>query len=167
MNKKANSCHLDILNGVNKLLLFSMRVITILLCIGLTNLYANLTNAQTKIDIHLTNGTFKDLFKTIEAKSDFIVFYEESIVQNGKGLSIDVKKMTIPQILDMAFNNTDLDYAILDRQIAIKRKKEVPINTKTISLPQFEVSGMVIDNDGNPLPGANIVEKKYNKWGNR
>lgn len=159
MNKKANSCHLDILNGVNKLLLFSMRVITILLCIGLTSLYANLTNAQTKIDIHLTNGTFKDLFKTIEAKSDFIVFYEESIVQNGKGLSIDVKKMTIPQILDMAFNNTDLDYAILDRQIAIKRKKEVPINTKTISLPQFEVSGMVIDNDGNPLPGANIVEK--------
>ncbi len=162
MNKKVNSCPLDYCKGINKILLLSMRILTLLLCIGLTSMYANPTIAQTKIDVTLENASFKDLFNEIEAKSEFLIFYKDDVLEASKKVNINLKKTTIPEILDRAFQNTDLIYSVLDRQIIVKRKILIPVKIGTdnsVIQQQFQVSGKITDADGTPLPGTNIVEK--------
>jgi TonB-linked SusC/RagA family outer membrane protein len=162
MNKKDNSYPLDIFKRINKTLLLSMRILTLLLCIGLTSMYANPTIAQTKIDITLENASFKDLFNEIEAKSEFVVFYKDDVLEANKKLSINLKKITISALLDKAFQKTNLVYSILNRQIIVKRKEPFPLKIGTsneVLQQQFQVNGTIIDADNTPLPGANIVEK--------
>ena len=162
MNKKVNSCPLDYYKGINKILLLSMRILTLLLCIGLTSVYANPTIAQTKIDVTLENASLKDLFNEIEAKSEFVIFYKDVVLEASKKVSITLKKSTIPEILDRAFQNTDLIYSVLDRQIIVKRRVPIPVKIgadNSVIQQQFQVSGTITDVDGTPLPGANIVEK--------
>ncbi|MEO1010810.1 MAG: TonB-dependent receptor [Bacteroidota bacterium] len=162
MNKKVNSGPLALFKGINQLLLLGMRMITILLCIGLTTMYASNTKAQTRIDVSLKNGTFKELFEEIEQKSEFIIFYKDDALRNAKEITLRARQKTVTEILDRAFKRTGLSYKILDRQIVVKRKEVPPAKIGAVETgmeQQFQVSGGVTDANGSPLPGASIVEK--------
>lgn len=132
------------------------------ICIGLSSVYANLTNAQTKIDINVTGVTLEELFKEIQNKSEFVFFYKDDVLNSKKKISINLKNVSLAAILDNAFLNTDLDYKIDDRQVVVK-KKIVSVEAATVlnhtKFQGFSVSGIITDNTGAPLPGASIVEK--------
>ncbi|MCM4162319.1 MULTISPECIES: TonB-dependent receptor [unclassified Arenibacter] len=139
-----------------------MRIFILFICIGLSSVYANLTNAQTKIDINVTGVTFEELFKEIQSKSEFVFFYKDDVLNSKKKISIHLKNAIVATILDNAFLNTDLDYKIDDRQVVVK-KKIVSVQPVTLTnytkLQGFSISGTITDNTGVPLPGASIVEK--------
>ncbi|KKM91282.1 hypothetical protein LCGC14_1230060, partial [marine sediment metagenome] len=162
MNKKVNSNPLDPFKGINQILLLGMRIFTILLCIGLTTMHASSTKAQTRMDVSLKNGTLKELFNEIEAKSEYIIFYKDDVLKSPENISIDVKQGTVTEILDRAFGQTNLIYKLLDRQIVVKRKGSIPVKLGAVNPvleQQLQVSGTISDTNGAPLPGANIVEK--------
>ena len=137
-----------------------MRIFILFICIGLSSVYANLTNAQTKIDINVEKVTFEELFNEIQNKSEFIFFYKDDVLNKGKTISIKLRKASISTILDSAFSDTDLDYKIEDRQVVVK-KKALPIQPHQQKAKEqgFTISGNITDDSGVPLPGASIVEK--------
>ena len=139
-----------------------MRIFILFICIGLSSVYANLTNAQTKIDINVSAVTFEELFKEIQNKSEFIFFYKDDVLNSNKKVSIRLKNANVATILDNAFSNTDLDYKIDDRQVVVKKKivSLQPVSlTNYPKLQGFYMSGTITDDTGVPLPGASIVEK--------
>ncbi len=158
MNKKDTSYPLDFFKRITKLMLLSMRILTLLLCIGLTSLYANTTIAQTKIDITIENASYKELFNQIETKSKFLVFYQDDVLKTTKKVNLNLHKTSVNKILDKAFQNTDLTYSITNRQIVVKRNKKVTVNHTPVR-QQSQVSGTILDSNGSPLPGATIIEK--------
>ncbi len=147
---------------LNKVLAISMKILTLLICTGLASLYANSSIAQTRIDLSIKNGTYTQLFKEIETKSEFSIFYKDGIIDNSRTLNLSVSKSTIPEILDKIFKDTDLIYSISNSQIVIDRKAVINVTDSTPSkrnLQQAQISGTVTDSKQVPLPGVNIVEK--------
>lgn len=139
-----------------------MRIFILFICIGLSSVYANLTNAQTKMDINVKGVTLEELFKEIQEKSEFVFFYKDDVLNSKKRISLRLKNANVVTILDSAFSNTDLDYKIDDRQVVVKKKIE-PLHTVTLvnspKIQGFDITGTITDDAGIPLPGASIVEK--------
>lgn len=116
---------------------------------------------KTQITLNLTNKTLKEVFKEIERNSEFVIFYYEGVVDANKRIKIKVKSQTVDKILDKIFEGTDNAYNIVDKQIYITKKSgnEKVAVTLPVVQQQRKITGKVIDEMGEPLPGVAIQVK--------
>lgn len=160
MNKYVN-LSLHKVKTLRYYLLTIMRIFLLLITIGLSSAFANSSYSQTKIDINVDNITIEDLFKEIQGKSEYVFFYKDDVLNRETRISLNLNNAKLSAILDKAFINSDLTYKIDDRQVIIKRKikEEKAINVIDKTIQGLSLTGVVLDNTGQPLPGANVLEK--------
>src|SRR6185503_19978047 len=85
----------------------------------------------------------------LEKKSSYTFLYNDQVIPEGK-VNIDVKEMSIPQILNDAFKNTNLSFRVLPQKLIV-------VTTEATSRQaDITVSGTVRDAKGETLPGATI-----------
>ncbi len=119
---------------------------------------------KTKISLDLGNATMEEVIDVIEANTEFKFIFNTKTVNLKRKVSISVKKVSIKRVLDLLFSKEGIRYEVEDRKILLTRAKmkasvmEVE-SVVTSELPQILVSGTITDQDGTPLPGANILEK--------
>ncbi|WP_405415133.1 TonB-dependent receptor [Maribacter sp. Asnod1-A12] len=137
-----------------------MRIFLLFIAIGLSSAYANSTYSQTKLDIKVNKVPLETLFQEIQEKSEYIFFYNDEVLLNRGNVSLNIKGATLTTILDNALKDKGMVYRIDDRQVIIFEKEVslVPVTSK-IDKQDFTVTGVVQDQNGQPLPGANILEK--------
>lgn len=116
---------------------------------------------KVQISLNLSNKTLKEAFKEIERNSEFVIFYYEGVVDANKRVKINVKKQTVDKILDQLFEGTDNAYNIVDKQIYITKKSGTEKAAKTLPATQQQkkITGKVVDQLGEPLPGVAIQVK--------
>ena len=121
---------------------------------------------KTQISLNLTNKTLKEVFKEIERNSEFVIFYYEGVVDANKRVKINVKQQTVDKILDKLFEGTDNTYNIVDKQIYITKKsgEEKTAITLSAAQQQKKITGKVMDELGEPLPGVAIQVKGTPRW---
>ena len=159
MNKIFNRSNQEREKAFISVTLTIMRVLVLFFTIGLSTVYANSIYSQVKIDINVNNISIEDLFKEIQKKSEYIFFYKDDVIDEGIKISVNLKNAQLTEILNQSFANTDLDYLITDRQVVIKKKPELLKVALVDKLQEFSVSGTITDTNGQPLPGATILEK--------
>ncbi|MDC6366790.1 MULTISPECIES: TonB-dependent receptor [Flavobacteriaceae] len=161
MNKMTNPKPLGRIISLRSYFWTIMRIFLLFIAIGLSSVYANSNYAQTKIDIYVNDVTLEDLFKEIQSKSEYIFFYKDDIINPNERVSLDLKNAKLSQILRKAFSSTDLSYKIDDRQVVVVKKTEKQIQSEdnSVKVEQVSISGTVTDENGDPLPGANVIEK--------
>ena len=93
-----------------------------------------------------------DLFSQIEKQSEFLFFYVDKDVANIK-VNVKTNSNQIDEVLTQALAGTGLTYTINDRNINILRKAD----TRQQQVKQ--ITGKVLDSNGDPVIGANVVEK--------
>ena len=118
-------------------------------------LFPNEGNAQKKVSFQLENVTIKQVFKEIKNQTNFKFLYRNSIVNTRNKVSIRANNETTEVILNRLFKNTAISFEIIDKQIVLTKK----VATTLMTTQQNQISGTVTDEDGQPLPGASIVEK--------
>ncbi|NEW83415.1 MAG: SusC/RagA family TonB-linked outer membrane protein, partial [Mariniphaga sp.] len=130
---------------------------------GLLGVSASTYSQQTKLSMKLDEVTVKEAFKQIESKSEFVLFYNEDIIDVNRKVSIDVTDQNVENILSELFKGTDNTFKIYDRQIVISSPKigGLPQKLKSeVEQPQKKsISGKVTDEKGQTLPGASVVVK--------
>ncbi len=137
-----------------------MRIFLLFIAIGLSSAYANNTYSQTKLDIEVNKVPMEALFQKIQEKSEYIFFYNDEVLLDKGIVSINIKGATLNTILDSVLRNKGMVYRIDDRQVIIYEKvEELNPETLKIKTQDFTVNGIVQDQNGQPLPGANILEK--------
>ena len=162
MNKNKNLYSLQRIKSFRYYVVHMIRILMLLVSLGLSSAFANVSNAQTKIDINVTDVPLEELFKDIQNKSEFIFFYKDEILKYK--VSIRLKNATVATILDAALQDTNLTYKIDDRQIIIRQA--LPLESKLIESTkpvQRILTGTVLDEAGVPLLGATVQIKGTNK----
>lgn len=136
-------------------LLRIMKLTALLLLIGMLGVSAE-TFSQKRLNVKIADGTLIELFKQIQQQSDFLIFYKDNLLEKETTrLNLNLKKKRITRILDEALKNTGLTYRLSGRQIAIIEKAD-PAGLLEF---QQEITGVVSDRQGAPLPGATIQVK--------
>ena len=120
-------------------------------------LAAETYSQETFFTIESNNLTVKEVFNKIEKESEYIFFYLDNSVDLNRKVSVKARKEQVSKILDQIFEGTDTHYYISDRQIIIsKDEKAAPVS---LQQKGQTITGIVKDATGEPVIGANIVEK--------
>ncbi|MBE9509576.1 MAG: SusC/RagA family TonB-linked outer membrane protein, partial [Bacteroidetes bacterium] len=139
-----------------------MKISVFLFLTGIISIYAGNSYSQTtRISLDLRETTVGEVLTNIENQSEFYFLYSNKLVDVNRKVSLRAKNKPVSNILDHLFADTDVRYVVFDRQIILSPEEMLK---KTIEqqnvLPQgIVVTGKVTDEDGNPLPGVNILIK--------
>ena len=124
--------------------------------INSADLFAASSYAQsTQLTVRM-NNSIENIFDYIENNSEFIFVYLDNTVDVRRIVNIDVENKEVTTILDEIFKETDVTYSINDRQIIISKKAGQ--NTPVVQ-QEVQVGGVVKDETGTPLIGANVFIK--------
>ena len=145
----------------------AMKLTTILLILSIFTVQANSYSQKTKVTLDLEKVSIKKVFEEIESLTDFKFLYDNKKIDAEKLVSVKVNNKPISEVLDNLFKNTSIYYLVRHKQIVLKIQN-TPIPTKIkeeskvikeVKLVQQILSGTITDDKGQPLPGANVVEK--------
>ncbi|MDR1201480.1 MAG: TonB-dependent receptor [Tannerellaceae bacterium] len=108
-------------------------------------------HAQTnRITLSLENVNLKTFFDAIEKQSSYTFTYRDIIVEDNNDISLKVTNQTVEQVLNRILPARRLQYSISGNSIQV---------TKTTQQAVKRVSGSITDPFGDPIIGANVVEK--------
>ena len=137
-----------------------MRVFLLCFMLGISFCFSNNSYSQsTKLSLNLKNKTIKQVFSEIEKNSEFIFFYQDDILDVNRKVTVNADNGTVEQILNEVLSATGNTYFVSDRSIYILKEKTVPVVEEVIQQQKRQLTGRVIDNQGEPIIGANIIEK--------
>lgn len=111
-----------------------------------------------KVTLNKNNIPLQKVFEEIRKQTGYDFFYADEVLQASRNVSVNVKKGSIEEVLDLCFQNQQLAYTILEKTIIIKRRA---IETTMAAPPPqvIEFKGRVTDEKGQPLEGASVVIK--------
>lgn len=143
----------------NKLFIFLMRTFIFLFCATSFSLTPNdIVSQNSKIIIEEGKKlTVDEVFDLIMAQTDYIFFYEQGIFEDFPRIKVKKGIVKANELLKRSLSNGDFEITLTNNSDIIIKKK-IPDNNIIID-QGFKVSGVVTDQFGQPLPGANILEK--------
>ncbi len=103
----------------------------------------------------------KQVFKLINKQTDYKFGYRSDLLKNAPELYLEKGVIKVRTLLDRILLPINFTYVFTENKtILVKRNPQVSnVKTESSNAFQSQVSGTVVDELGNPLPGASVVEK--------
>lgn len=133
-----------------------MRITTFLLLACVFCSFAENSHSQNaRVSINKSNARLDRVLSEIESQTDYLFIYNNQVNVDRK-VSVKAKSKPVSQVLDDLFANTGIGYAMEGSHIVLTRSIEslVPVRQQTRN-----VAGTVVDVNGDPVIGANVVVK--------
>jgi TonB-linked SusC/RagA family outer membrane protein len=115
--------------------------------------------SSTEVVLGLNHESVFSAIEKIQKQTPFIFIYRNNELKELKKINIQVQKRTVQELLDILFNSKRFKVTQLNNRILISSiKAEIKV------LPvDIRISGIVVDEDGVPIPGVSIMQKQNNK----
>lgn len=142
---------------VVKKMLRIMRLCLVLLCVFTLSATARTFAQNERVSLNLVNVSVKELFDEIQRQTQFcFLFNPEQTALIGK-LSVKAEQQTVKTVLQQVFKNSDLTYKFKDDLIVVVRK-----NQALPAVEALKITGIVTDENGQPMPGVTVMIKGTN-----
>ena len=107
--------------------------------------------------------TLEKVFNVIKQQTDYVVFFDYSALEGIKPITVDVKNISLKDFLDQALRGQSLGYYIKKKTIFITRLPAAVVSSHLPDDPApTPIRGIIKDERGKPLAGANVTNKKTN-----
>jgi TonB-dependent starch-binding outer membrane protein SusC len=121
------------------------------------------TYAQ-KVTLNESNIALEKVFEAIRKQTGYQFFYADEVIAAAKKVTVNIKKVSIEDALDICFKDQQLGYTISENTIIVKRKAFVPVVTTTtiatkVAPTDVEIKGKVTDEKGQPISGVSVIVK--------
>ncbi|MDO5980185.1 SusC/RagA family TonB-linked outer membrane protein [Flavivirga spongiicola] len=121
----------------------------------------NIVSQNSKIKIEEDKTlTVDEVFDLIMNQTDYIFFYEEGLFKDFPKLSLKKGTIRTNRLLSRSLAKGNLDITVTDNRGIVIKKKSLKIVKKE---QENQVSGMITDSNGVPIPGVNILLVGTNK----
>ena len=154
-----NTLELDFSPTLKKILSV-MRLTMLCLLVFSLNISASVYSQNTKLSLNVENQSIKDILYLIENQSDFRFIYESGEVDLSKKVTVNVKEQTVEAVLKQLFENVGINYEITENNLILINPSTLSISVSSeIAQKKKIIKGVVKDINGEPIIGANVVEK--------
>jgi len=113
---------------------------------------------KTKLSLDMNNATVEDVLNKIEDQSEFFFLFSPKMVDVSRKVNIKLEGNKIDDALNQLFNGTEIAYLVIDRQIVLSSHEQM-VPFITAIQQEITITGKVTDEEGNTLPGVNIIIK--------
>lgn len=165
-----------------------MKLVLVLIIASGLQVVARSSDAQ-EVTLSGKNISLEKIFERIHTQTGYQFFYKNECLKISKPVSIRVKDVSVKKALDLSFRNQPLTYVIIGKTIVVKERAPVtdlvPIpnvprseaggisgaapagmTSPAVHIPESapreitrEVTGLVTDSGGAPLPGVTVYIK--------
>ena len=146
---------------VPKQLWLQMKITTLFLILTAFCLQANNSYSQNvKVSLNIQNASITDIFREIENQTDYRFFYNKTLLNTEKRVDVNSNEKEVSAILNQLLAGEDVSYTMINNYIVITPKEKEETNSSRIAQNNRKtVIGTVTDEFGDPIIGANIIEK--------
>ena len=131
------------------------RPVGLLLGLGLT-FYAGSAFAQNeKVSLNRQNAKTIQVLNDIEKQTNYLFVYDKKNVDTNRAISINASNQTVASVLQQLFAGTGVTYEMEGNNIVLTRQTATNASTQQSK----RVKGTVLDKNGEPIIGANVVVK--------
>jgi TonB-linked SusC/RagA family outer membrane protein len=128
-------------------------ILLFIVCVTFGNSFS-----QVKLTVRFEKTDIRDVMQTIEEKTNYIFLYKDEIFDFSQKVTADFTEAKFEDVLKTFCDQTNVAYEVRDRQIILKERAAIALE----ELPQQqtkELSGIISDIKGIPLPGVSVVIK--------
>lgn len=119
--------------------------------------------ADTKFSADIRNKKLVEIFKAIEKKTEYNFAFPEEIRNNKARFSFTFRNESLDKVLLEMSQKTRLKFQVIEMTITAvfhsRPEVKYPIPAPEPYTPPAIISGTVTDEQGNPLPGVNVLLK--------
>lgn len=110
-----------------------------------------------QITVNIQNKPLRQTLKEIEKASEFRFFYNESLSILDKNVSLSVKNSNVDNVMKQLLANSNIKYEKNNNIIALVEADRL-LQNKDAAQQKTVIKGRVVDAEGVPVIGANIIE---------
>ncbi|ATL48978.1 hypothetical protein COR50_18380 [Chitinophaga caeni] len=122
--------------------------------------FGNSTASAQQVNLELKNAKLTQAFASIREQTGYLFSYKNDEVDKYK-VTLSIKDGSIEQAMDACVKGIPLAYVIKEKLIVVYPKANRIM--ETINQQQKPIIGKVVDEDGNPIMGANIWAEEIRK----
>ena len=152
-------------NKINSRLLtkFSliMKLNLIFFVLSMNVVFASHSYAQkTVLSLDMKNTTVSEVLDEIERQSEFRFYYNSKLVDTKRKVSVNAKQEDVFAVLNQIFSTSNIGYKVVDKDvILVERDINIGSPQLTFIRQGIKISGTVLDENRDPMPGVNIMIK--------
>ncbi len=150
---KSKKQHSTLLKRLCKIALIG-NCILVLSVISNINTYGAIKEQNGLLSISIKEASLPEIFKMLEEQSSYSFVYINNDIDETSKKNIEMEQVDIHDVLSHCLKGSNLDFEISDKTIVIKKT----VNQQNQQKSKYtSIKGTIKDEDGNPIPGANIV----------
>ncbi|WP_316815442.1 SusC/RagA family TonB-linked outer membrane protein [Pedobacter nyackensis] len=112
-----------------------------------------------KITLNEKNASLEKIVTEIRKQSGYDFIVNAKSLKSAKPVNIQVKDVSLEQALIICFANQPLTYSLEEMTVVIKDKPKTLLDRVSEYINATDISGRVMNEKGQPLPGVNVSEK--------
>ena len=116
-----------------------------------------LSEQENKVSLEKNNVRLEQIIHEIESQSGYLFIYSGD-VDIKREYSLNVRQQGIRETLQELFGNSGIKYRIDGSYIVLSKDKQEAAK-QSVTQASRRISGKVVDAEGRPVIGANVVEK--------
>lgn len=113
--------------------------------------------SQNKVTLKLKNVEFTKAITMLESESGYRFVYNNSQMPQSKNVFANFREADLPEVMDVLLNGTGLAYKMLNNDLVVLYKPDEGQTNQAM-----QITGNVIDENGNGLVGASVKIKGTN-----
>ena len=143
-----------------KQLLRAMKITLFLLLFVTFQAYCGNSYSQNaKVNIPSSQLRVGQVLSQIESQTEYLFVYNKKSVDVRRTVNVEAEGKSVAELLDEVFAGTSIKYVMEGKNIVLTKKSENTENTDGVQQERVTVKGVVTDSKGEPIIGANILEK--------
>lgn len=138
------------------------KLLTVFLFVMSMNVSASLYSQSKTVSLKLSDATLEEVIQSLKLQTDYGFFYniDNKDIKSVKNISIDVKDMSLEDVLLQVLKGTNLTYSIVNNVVILNTKN--PVVTRDSVQKEHVLVGKVVDQKKEPIPGVTVRLKNTN-----
>jgi TonB-linked SusC/RagA family outer membrane protein len=139
-----------------------MRLTIVIITIALMQVSA--AGLAQKVSLKFNNVPLEQVLIAVKQQTAYNFVYTEDVIAKAKRVSINLKDADLKDALFFCFQNQPLSFTIDQSTIVVKEKEPTFLDRLAERWAAIDVTGKVLDEEGQPLVGATVKVKGLNKF---
>ncbi|MFT6783816.1 MAG: TonB-linked SusC/RagA family outer membrane protein [Saprospiraceae bacterium] len=131
--------------------------------VALQVLLAEASNGQrlenVKVTIKVTQASLEEIFEELESETEFTFGYNKNVISGDEKLSMNYKKESLNKVLEKISKDAGLKFRMINNTISVSKIDIVDQVSVRDESADVDISGKVLDENSEGLPGVNITIK--------
>lgn len=147
----------------------SIATLVLLLGVASPSMAADKPQLRVDLELSLNTTTVGALILNISKQTGYEFSYETGLLNKEiRNISVNMKNEPIAKVLSKVFDNTGINYKVIDNRVFLSDNSETNETTQTnatankvlaVSQQSKQVTGTILDESGTPVIGVNVVVK--------